>query len=225
MKVTSFWYKKGDGVDFHIKDKNELLMGVVFGHKTFNDLKYLIIKREWLTSENETLLPSEVLATNMHNEYVRRLPIIMKGCGWINKMAASKGAGLLLALYKSDSMYSERMGYLMHRFIELYPLWCGETHEVHCNLLHAERLNYFVHEKRQDRLIQLNRGWDYLEKMYREDAGITRSLDWLVEYLYEHRSEFNYDEVSRLGHISFHPENWYPVGRGQLWDMVNAGNG
>lgn len=224
VKVTSFWYKEGDGHNFHAYNKCHVLMGVLRG-EGFNLFKNTLLKKEWISNEGEQLTQSMVLVTNMRDEYVRNMPKILKGCGWMNQMAVRKAADFLTILYKSDDMYYERMGYLIGRFILLAPAWREADLEGRKYLLHLERLNYFVHEKRLDRISHLNLGWDYLEKNYVEDKGIQRSVDWIIEYLYTYRDQYNPDEVSKLGIKGFYPQNWYPVGRGGLWDAIHAGRG
>jgi hypothetical protein len=113
----------------------------------------------------------------------------------------------------------------MYRFIQRGQEWTHATKERHLEMIREERALYFTHEGRADRIEQINAAWDFFEKMYNENEGIENSIDFVINRLYVHREEFDYNEVSRLGMQSFHPENWYPRGRGQLWDMAHGGKG
>jgi len=224
-KSSSYWYQEGTGKDLHAVDK-PLLMCLIGGHVTFNDLKRLVIRKEWLDLTHErNPLPSELLVLRMRQQYAVDAAKLLRGCGWLNKLAVAKLADFLVVLFKSDDMYHERMGYLLWRCTMMAPRWLAAGFEERCVLLQEERVNYFVHEKRQDRIDHLMLGWNYLEREYANNDWITRSVDWLVEFLHTYPTKINYDEVSRLGMMSFHPEWWYPVGRGQLWDMVHGGLG
>jgi hypothetical protein len=84
-RVTSYWYREGDGEDLHRKDKNLLIyvlhretggMGEDCPPVSFNDLAKLIIKREWLVP-NEKLLPSMVLMGKIREERLKYISDIL----------------------------------------------------------------------------------------------------------------------------------------------------
>lgn len=224
-RVPSLWYDDGHGKDFHAKDK-PLFLGVVIGLTDFNTFKNLIIRPEWLRfDQNDKLTPSMVLAMKIRDEYIREMAKLLKGEKWINRMAVHKLANFLVVLHINDDMYYERFGYLMYRFIQRSMEWADTDKDGRIKIIQEERALYFTHEGRQDRLQQITAAWDFFERLYRENEGIEQSVNFVIGRLNVHRAEFNYDEVSRLGMTAFHPECWYPRGRGQLWDMAHGGKG
>lgn len=223
-KVNSWWWQKGPSQDFHAKDK-PMLMHVLNGTATFDTLKELVIRKEWLTTVGEPMTKSMTLMGVIRDEYIREMPKLLKGARWWNQLAIKKLADFVFLLHRSDDMYYERLGYLMWMAIEIAPRWLAADHNQRVLLLHEMREQYFSVEGRQDRLTQLNQGWDWLETHYKDDPGMTRSVDFVIERLYIHRDMYDRDEVSRLGMKAFYPENWYPRTRGALWDQVHGGNG
>jgi hypothetical protein len=224
-RVPSLYYQDGPGKDFHMKDK-PLLMSIATGLVDFNMFKNLVIRPEWLVvDKGDSLSESMKLSVVIRDEYVREMPRLLRTTKWLNRLAIHKLANFLVILHRNDDMYYERFGYLMHRFIERSDEWKQSDKAGRLQIIDEEKTLYFTHEKRLDRIVQIRNVWNYIHRMYESDEGIMRSVDFIVERLGVHRSEYNYDEVSRLGIIAFHPENWYPVGRGQLWDLAHAGQG
>lgn len=225
MRVPSLYYDNGHGTEFHAKDK-PLLVHTILHTKDFNLLKSLIVRPEWLrVDQGEFITDSMRLSMILYDEYVRAMPRLLKGCGWLNRLAVQRVSGFLVVLHRNDDMYYERFGYLMWRFIERAQEWKQNDKAGRVKILKEERNLYETHEKRLDRKEWLMAFWDYAIYLYETDVGIQQSADFLIERLYEHRDMYKHDEVSRLGLKAFYPENWYPVGRGALWDMAHGGKG
>ena len=223
MKVTSFWYKDGDGADLHNKDK-QLLTIMLRNKESINVLRKLIIKKHWVSTDGEALTPSMRLVGKVRDEFIREIPKLLRGVGWINKMAIQKLADMLYILHKTDDMYYERFGFLIWRLIEIQPRWIATDKAGRIAILHEEMDLYFTYEHREDRIPHLKSGWDYLIWKYTEDEGIERCVNWLVQTFWEHRAEYDREEVSLNVKLkAFYPENWFPVGRGQMWDMIHGG--
>ena len=223
-KVNSWWWQKGPSRDFHAKDK-PMLMGVFNGSLPFNTLKNFILHPGWLTTANEPMTKSMTLMGVIKDEYIREMPKLLRGTKTLNQLAIKKTADFVFLLHRSDDMYYERFGYLMWMAIEVAPRWLAADVEQRKIILHEMREHYFTVEGRQDRIPHLNQAWDWLENHYASDAGIQRSVDFIIERLHVHRDMYDRDEISRLGMKAFYPENWYPRTRGALWDQVHGGRG
>ena len=223
MKVTSFWYRDGDGADLHNKDK-QLLTIMLRNKESINVLRKLVIKKHWVDTKDERLTKSMVLVGKVRDEFIREIPKLLRGVGWINKMAIQKLADMLYVLHKTDDMYYERFGFLIWRLIEIQPRWIATDKVGRIGILKEEMDLYFTYEHREDRVPHLKSGWEYLIWKYTEDEGIERCVNWLVQTFWEHREEYDREEVSLNVKLkAFYPENWFPVGRGQMWDMIHGG--
>lgn len=225
MRVPSLWYDGGHGSDFHAKDK-PIIIGVMMGELGFNALKGMILRPEWLrVDQGEVISDSMKLSMVIRDEFIREMPKLLKRTKWINRLAIQRLADFLVVLHRNDDMYFERFGYLMGRFIERYPEWKATDKAGRYKILEEERALYLGYEKRMDRIKWITGAWDYLLKMYSTDEGISNSIDFVVERFYVHKDMYSKDEISRLGIKAFYPENWYPNGRGALWEMVHGGKG
>jgi hypothetical protein len=220
------WYIPGDGYNFHLKCK-PLLMSVLHGKSTFNDLAKLVINRQWLNvgGETLTLTKSMIMIGAAKDDLIRNIPRLLRGKSWLNRLAIQRLADFIYVLHKSDDMYYERFGYLIWRVIERALDWIATDKAGRSSIIKQERVLYFTHEHREDRLEQINAGWDFLEEMYEHDEAIEVLVNYLVEWIWEHREMYDRDEVSHLKLKQFYPENWYPTGRGQLWNAMHGGKG
>jgi hypothetical protein len=104
------------------------------------------------------------------------------------------------------------------------PDWSVLSKEDKLDILHIIRNEYFVNEKRLDRISHLMKIWDFGLKYVDEHEWAMGMLDLYAQYMNEHKWTFR-DEVSRHGLKAFHPQNWYPVGRGRVWDLIHGGIG
>lgn len=224
-RVPSLYYDGKEGTEFHAKDK-PILLSVVTGLLDFNILKTMVIRPEWLRIDaGDAVTDSMKLAMTLRDEYIREMPKLLRKTRWINRLAIQRLADFTTVLYRNDDMYYERLGYLMWRFIERGPEYAGADHAGRVKILHEERALYLTHEKRLDRIKWITNAWDYFVDLYATDEGISASVDFVIERLNVHKDQYNRDEVSRLGMKGFYPENWYPNGRGYLWDMAHGGIG
>ena len=223
-KIPSTWYTKGDGADFHDKDK-QILIQMLRNKGNLNLLKNLIMPRRWVDTKGEVLTKSMVLIGDVRAEFTREMPKLLKGAGWINRLAIQRLVDFLYVLHKTDDMYYERFGYLIGRIIEIYPEWEKADKVGRQALLQAEDDLYFTHEKREDRIPHIHAAWDYLKSKYESDEAIERCVNFAFKTFYDKREQYDPDELSRIGLTAFHPECWYPVGRGQMWCMIHGGQG
>lgn len=181
--------------------------------------------RGWVEIENpEHMEPSLLYLVQMNERMWSPMAPCVRMASIPERMILKRIQYFMLALYHSDDMYYERIGWLIGRFAYITREWPGKTRAQMMSELYALRDEYFTHETRLDRIHHLRKIFDYALKFVDEHEWAFECVCWYGEYLQEYPWTF-YDEVSRHQLMAFHPENWYPRGRGQIWDLVHGGRG
>lgn len=186
--------------------------------------------RGWVEIENpEHIEPSLEYLVQMNERLWSPMAPCLKGAPIMERMVIKRVQYFMLALYHSDDMYYERIGWLIGRFAYMAAEWWPNGHACATRAqimsdLYKLREEYFVHEHRTDRIGYLEKIFAYVLKYIDDNEWAFELMCWYGEYLQKYPWTF-YDEVSRHDLQAFHPENWYPVGRGRVWDLVHGGRG
>jgi hypothetical protein len=139
-----------------------------------------------------------------HKHYEKKLS--MK-----ERIALNQCGKFMLSLYKQDSAYYERIGGHVCIFIANEELWKKD---------HVKALNFYYDWWLQNDIRGyskkwINSAWVTLIELYQEKEFVRMSVDWIMEYLHAHKDEWKMDP-------EFHPDRWYPKGKGQITYLVSG---
>jgi len=172
----------------------------------------------------EYMEPSLLYLNDMIDSTKQPMPTWLKNMSILERQIYKYGCNFFLALYHSDDMYYERLGWLITIFAKDAADWITLQDDTKLKVLETYRMRYFEQECRKDRIEPLSKIWAFALKYASEHKWVLRMLDQFAQYMINHPWTFE-NEVSRHGLQAFHPENWYPRGRGRIWDLVHGGLG
>lgn len=217
MRITNRW-NTGDGWDFHIFDKDlwrKLIgMGKTPDISTLIDLK---MKPEWLQNHGEEDPVNWAFLNGMRTAYFEWLDNERITVPEAESKVMVKVWNFVLALYKQDSAYFERMGGVITVIVINEQKW-KDTRKVSRLRLLKELRDWFHKSDQRPRTINwLIWIFDYMIKKYDKVEFYQKSIDFCIDYILAHRSEW-------VIHDWFSPKMWYPAGRGQLTNKVYGGD-
>jgi hypothetical protein len=150
----------------------------------------------------------------MYHEYERYRKTIKyqeKKLSIKERIAINQAVKFLLALYKQDSAYYERIGGHVTLFISNEENWKKDKI--------ASLISYYnwwnINDVRGYSKKWINSAWVTLIELYQTKEFVKLSVDWIMEYLFAHKEEWVTDG-------EFDPKRWYPRGKGQITYLVSG---
>jgi len=200
-----------DGRLFH-RDGKTLFCHVMGGTRDLLDLAALVVKPGWLETEGEWSPPNTAFFKQMLADYEVWAERNLKP---VTSAIAIRIARWIVVLYRNDSAYFARLGWIAMAVMH-HPEYSLErvTEE------------YLKVEKRPDRIQRYRSAAEFLVKKYRGSSWVRMSVDWAMEYLQEHRDDFNWRVPASPGseYSAYDPRAW-PGNVPSGWDEVNGGRG
>jgi len=220
MKLSNKYYdgKDGDSYNFHIKDK-DLIRQVLVDPKpmTIRLLHQLVLKKSWIENEGEGSPEGFDYLKTMYSEYEKWLKEKHLKIPTVERLVYKKAWCFVLALFRQDSAYYERIGGMV-TFIQYQKEKWGTTKEDHLKFLVMMKFWWNENDLRDRTRWMIAAIFDYLIAKYQKTLFYTQSIDWCINYLIDHKEEWklvpNYD-----------PSNWYPKGKGQINWLVHGREG
>ncbi len=242
-RIPNRWYdgSEGDGYVFHIKDK-DLIRTVIADPQPISIrqklalLNDIVIRKAWM----EKTQPGEVDPDN-YGLLVRLKEDYLK---WLadNKIKVPTFIGVnfedkldwILTLFRQDSAYFERMGGIItFMLINSEPRYQCVKEGILDSEMQVTR-NVWTNNKK-DRLegLQMTRKWwsdwdlrdrtkvmigtifDYLIYEYQHVEFFTRSIDFMIDWMLEHKKEWKVVTM-------YDPRQWYARGKGQINYLVHG---
>jgi hypothetical protein len=208
-----------DGAEFHRTGKN-LVCAILSDVREFTELASLVIKADWLELDKGYVPPNTQFFLDMAEEFRRwsdeNIPDAKA------RAALQRLARWLVVLYRMDTNYSGRMGWLAYAVMKYYQQ--DICPPLHPRILFAE---YFKHEKRGDRIARYRQVADYVIHRYDTDIWAKMAWDRAVAYLVCHSQEFKWDAPAPgMPGISYlDPAAWKGQNPDNAWLAVNGGRG
>ena len=204
-----------DGWEFHNQQKQIARQALEKEKLTLSDLAALSIDIKFFRiDKGDPDKPNYAFLMKMNSEYEKFRKThkhYEKKLSMKERIALNQAGKFLLALYKQDSAYYERIGGHICTFIANEELWKKD----HVQALHFYYDWWSKNDIRGYSKKWINSAWVTLIELYQEKEFIRMSVDWIMEYLHAHKDEWKMDP-------EFHPDRWYPKGKGQITYLVSG---
>ncbi len=220
MKLSNKYYdgKDGDSYNFHIKDK-DLIRQVLVDPKpmTIRLLHQLVLKKSWIEDQGEGSPEGFDYLKAMFPAYEGWLKEKHIKIPTVERLIYKKAWCFVLALFRQDSAYYERIGGMV-TFIGYHSDKWGTTKAEHLVFLKLMKEWWNIKDRRDRTKWMIAAIFDYLIKKYERTLFYAQSIDFCIEYLIKHKDEWKINGV-------YDPANWYPVGKGQINYLVHGRKG
>jgi len=216
MKISNRWYEgNGDAWTFHIENKNVWRRLIDMAKPDLESLIALKFKRDWLNDDGEGHPPNfEFLlkAKDAYFQWIEDEKIVIPD---VESKVIDKVWNSGLGIYRQDSAYFERMGGVISVLIFNEAAWVGKGKLDRVKLLEKTRGWFKENDKRKRTINWMLWFFDYFIKKYKTNEFYEKSINFLVDYLIEHKAEWTLVP-------SYTPTTWYPAGRGNLNYLVHG---
>jgi hypothetical protein len=204
-----------DGWEFHNEQKNIARHALQKEKLSLSDLAALSIDTKFFKlDKGDPDKPNLKFLDKMYHEYERYRKTIKyqeKKLSIKERIAINQAGKFLLALYKQDSAYYERIGGHVTLFISNEENWKKDKI--------ASLISYYnwwnINDVRGYSKKWINSAWVTLIELYQTKEFVKLSVDWIMEYLFAHKEEWVTDG-------EFDPKRWYPRGKGQITYLVSG---
>ena len=204
-----------DGWKFHNEQKNICRKALEKEKLTLSDLAALSIDTKfWKPEKGDPDKPNYQFLIKMEGDYQRYRKTIKhfeKKLTIKERIALAQAGKFLLSLYKQDSAYYERIGGHITLFISNEDNWKKDKL--------TSLISYYNWWNQNDirgySKKWINNAWVTLIELYQTKDFVRLSVDWLMEYLFTHKKDWVTDQ-------EFHPDRWYPKGKGQITYLVSG---
>lgn len=209
-RVNNKWINR-EAWTFHITNKNLLKQIISSGKdKDLEQLTGLQIDDKWLINEGEGDPPNMDWIRRMdeawRKEFEGEIPI------WL-----SFGEKKVIALFRQDSAYSERIGGIINWIIFNEKYWRScQTKKDRVKFIEDIRDWWNEADRRERSREWILTMWNRLIKWYQKKPFWEKTINFLIEYTLEHKDEWQPNQI-------YDPKTWFPRGRGQMNDLVHGG--
>lgn len=215
MKLSNRW-QDPDSWNFHIEDKN-ILRRVIDG-APLDIIEGLVLKREWMSCDGETIPPNYDFFIAMHDAYDAQVESGAIVVPEVESKIDTKVWNFAITLYKQDNAYTERLGGLVTAIVLSKVGWVDKSEQERIVFLEGLRKWFKTHDKRKRTINWIMWVFDYFIRKYKSDDYYKTTITFLIDYIIAHESDWQIVD-------GFSPKNWYPASRGRINDMVHAGMG
>lgn len=211
-KINNKWVDP-DAWAFHITSKNLIREAINSGVeeerpcKKLEILKGLIWKDEWIKNEGEPEPPNTELMRKLWEEYFEWAK--KEGIPIWEKAFLEKAGKFVVALFKQDSAYFERIGGVITFMYYNKYNWVNRSKDERLALLRVCREWWHTEDQRER-----TKGWilnlfNCVINGYEKREFWTKSIDFIIDWLYAHQEEW-------VNHEVYDPKKWFVRGRGQI---------
>ena len=218
------WTWTKEGMQFHALTKPRI-MEYVYGLVKFTELSKLTVMKAWRVCGVDDMQPNVGVLVKARDEFLKSDVYKSKEISIPVKLIARTLSDFVVALLHGDEMYYERGVWCINRFLERSDRWMSGGVVERLAIIREIEVMYFENEKREDRLPYMKSIWLRFVSDYETKNDLRIILDWWGDWLCQHRELWNPKELSRLGLEVDNAGNWYPIGRGKVWNMIHGGKG
>lgn len=205
------------GKSFHVTLKRELLRLCHVGAAAV-DFAALKIAPELLDKEGGGRPGWEFLQEIKKEIWVEyRTEIEGRPRAWQGMLSNVFDFGIVLI--RNDDAYYERTCGLVK--------WISDNHVLHHDEDYKKmKAWYWSVEKREERVEQIQRIWNRLDKEIAADPLVKEIVLFIMDYIKRHaKRKWPWNVRWFCGLNPADPACWYPVGRGQGWAAIHGGRG
>ena len=206
-----------DGYEFHIREKNIAREALSKERLTLTDLAALSVDAKfWKIEKGDPDKVNVQFLSTMIEEFEKYRKTIKhyeKKLSMKERLALNQSARFLFALYKQDSAYFERIGGHITLFITNYDAWKNHPNKV--EVLRGYYNWWSTNDIRGYSKKWINTAWVTFIELYETKEFVRLSTNWIMDYLHKHSKEWKVDS-------NFHPDTWYPKGKGQITYLVSG---
>jgi len=217
MKVNNKWTVDEEAYNLHVTSKNLMREAVSEkgNCKKLALLKDLTVNLAWINNENNEGDPPNMDLMRVlwkdYWEYAQKTGIPL-----FERPFLEKGGLQLLALFRQDSAYFERIGGVMFYFIYNAQRWKGRGKSARLQVLKDAR-DWWNEEDKRDRTRDwIGNLWDCVISGYQKREFWTKSIDFIIDWIIEHKDQLQYDPA-------YDPRKWFGRDKGSLNMKVHAG--
>jgi hypothetical protein len=217
MRVNNKWTTDENAYIFHVQNKNLMREAIAEkgNCKKLAILKDLVIELKWVNNENNEGDPANM-------ELIRQL--------WASYYAWAKKEGIplfelpflekagmkVVALYRQDSAYFERMGGIMFYFIYNMQRWKGKGKSARLQVLKDARDWWYEEDKRERTRNWIDNIWGCMISGYQKRPFWEKSINFIIDWIIDHKDQLVYDP-------NYDPRKWFGREKGKLNMGVHAG--
>jgi len=210
VRVNNKWVNE-DAWTFHITNK-DLIREVVSSKKDkdMEKLENLSINPKWLEDEGEGEPPNMMWIRGAEaawrTKFESQIPF------WVS-IAATK----LMALFRQDSAYQERIGGIVNYIIYNEKFWrTCTTKAAKVKFLEDIRDWWNENDERDRTRSWILASFNKLIKWYKKKPFWEETVNFLIEYTIAHKREWVPNPI-------YDPKIWFPRGRGDMNNRIHGG--
>lgn len=218
VRINNKWCDD-ESYQFHITDKT-IIRNVLFGKcKEIDLLKEIVIKDDWKHFDKpEEEPPNMKFLRDMFSAYKEEIKSKRIKPPLKEKLVLNKVLDFVETLYLQDSAYLERIGGVITWFVVNGDKWKGQKKEMHLKLLMSCHDWWDKEDFRERTRWMIEQIWTCLIQKYQKTDFYYKSVEFLVDYMVEHKSDWIIIEF-------YDPKNWFARGRGSINNLVHGGMG
>ena len=214
-RVNNKWENE-ESWNFHIDNKN--LMREVIMSDNDEDLKRIatiVWNDNWLVNNGEGDPPNMDFVRRLWGDYWTYVQ--KRGIPLSERLWLEIGGKKIVALYRQDSAYAERIGGVVNWFIYNEKAWKrARNKKQRLEVLH-DCMEWWNENDTRDR----TRGWiqscwNKVLRWYEKKEFWEHSIVFLINWVLEHKGEWQPNQM-------YDPKVWFPRGRGQINNFIHGG--
>lgn len=229
MQIPGTWAPlfKPDGTKdyepniFHIQDKDKLRTMVdndpeakgsllkIFSELAFNG------KLARTTEPGEIPVPNEQFIIRLVEDYNNAFNSYRPG--FIEKRIKDRALDFLVALYRVDSAYFERIGGIISYLIAQHSTKFTDINGNYLNSIIDTHEWWNESDYRERSRGWIDWGFRFIENKYKTDPFYKKSINHVFLFINLNKQNWAFDK-------RYNPEFWFPYGRGMECNMLHGGN-
>lgn len=218
-RVNNKWENE-EAWNFHIRDKNKMREIILSDDEDkMKELAEIPLDEKLLTPDNpnEGDPPNMDFLRKMWAEYYKYAQQI--GIPIFERVWLESGGKRILALYRQDSAYAERIGGVMQYIMYNGKAWkrC-KTKKQRLEFINDAKAWWNENDARDRTRPWIEKMWNKMIDWYARKEFWEKSVNFIINYCVDHEKEWQ-------AHVMFDPKVWYPRGRGTINIGVHGGMG
>lgn len=221
MKFTDGKWNTKESFTFHITAKDQLRSVIESDEDRVEELVSLPINPALAICEagDGGMVKGEDFLVAMFNNWKQMAPKYLEGYDKSKaesvRTITEKGFQMLIAVYRNDSAYFERIGgmiaFLASNSDKLAKI--KNVDQEHSIIIEGLHRWWKSNDKRLRSKLWIDRAFKILIKKYKTDTFYRRSINMCLIFIANNADKWQDDET-------FHPDNWFPKRRGKFCNAM-----
>jgi len=206
MAIGAGWHTE-EGWKFHVESKN-VIRKWIENPSDIGILRLMFVDEKWANVTKGDYVPiNYMLLAELWKDFREAYPKFEPSL--VERLVIPKLAIFVLTCYKEDTAYLERIGGVITCMLDDMNVEEFKDPEKRLDAIVALEDWWYRNDQRPRAHAFIKPMWDEVIRRYKEEEFTKKSLDFIIDWLIDHKSEWQLMD-------RFDPNNWYPYGIGQV---------